>query len=403
MIWKMRLLGLGVLLFLACNVVLVFSSDKIGRTYYVDDWTAVKKQDLLETMPAEGVLAPKEEQHVYYDSATGKFNGFKVEKGDKVQPGDAIYEFSPEDITSAKEAYQIEKEKLENELVSIEKNINDLEIMRRSLAAVPSEENDQNSDKYMAQLIQKDILEKEMQKDTLESEIGKYEDLIGAAEESLLNLEAVSEIAGTVKSINHDLSNPVATIVSNEHIAEGVFSEEEVKKASEGMRVLITNVNTGKKVSGTIEKVLTYPESKPSPKKESRYAFRAVLDGEPENQSIHGEHVAMKIILNEIKGTLTVPSKAVRKSNKGSFSYMIRQDGNLEKRKVKSGITIAKTQEIKDGASAGELVLLERPPFLKSGYPFITPIEISRINKKDFKSAGKKNMLKISVRGIVAN
>ncbi|PAE25753.1 efflux RND transporter periplasmic adaptor subunit [Bacillus sp. 7894-2] len=403
MTWKVRLLVIGGTLFLACNIALIFwKSDKISRTYYIDEWTAVKKQDLLETMPAKGVLTPKEEQHLYYENTTGTFKSFLVEKGDEVQPGTGLFEYSPDDIALTKENFQIEKEKLEREQISIESHIRDLESTQRTLALTPAEEDEPNPNAYMIQTIERDIEEKELQISRLESEIQKYDDMIYAADESLSNLTVESEIAGTVKSIKNDLTNPVVTIISNEQKVEGVFTEQEIHKATEGMKVYIIPKGSNKKIDGTLEKILNYPTSEPHAETESRYEFTIAMNETPEFESFHGEHVDLRIVTNEVENTLTIPAQAVKREKKGAYTYAIQQNGRLERKVIETGLKIGQTQEVKEGVEKGELVLLDRPPFLKSGFPFATPMEPAKLKKKDVKDLRKKDMLKYAARGFLS-
>lgn len=403
MTWKTRLLVGAVVLFLACNIILLFlKDDKINRTYHADEWTAVKKQDLLETMPAKGVLAPKEEQHFYYENSAGTFKGFLVEKGDEVQQGTGLFEYSPDDLTLAKEEFQIEKEKLENEQDNLESHIDDLESMQRTLSSAPVEEDQPNPNVYMIQTLERDIYEKELQISRIDSEIEKYEDLIEAADESILQLTVESEIDGTVKSIKHDLTNPVVTVISNEQKVTGILSEQEIKIATEGMKVFITPEGSNKKINGTVEKILNHPTSEPHAETESRYEFSIVLDESNELESFHGEHVDVRIVTNEVLDTLTVPEEAVKKVKKGQFTYAIQTNGRVDRKKIELGLKIHQTQEVKEGVEKGELVLLERPPFLKSGFPFITSVEPGKLKKKDFEELRKKEILKYTARGFLS-
>lgn len=402
MTWKARLLIIGVTLFLACNMALIFlKSDKIGRTYYIDEWTAVKKQDLLETMPAKGVLAPMEEHHHYYEDTKGTFKGFLVEKGDEVQAGTGLFEYSPDDIALTKENFQIEKEKLEREQAGIESHISELERMQRTLALTPAEEDESNPNDYMIQTIERDIAEKELQVSRIESEVQKYEDLMEAADESLSSLAVESEIAGTVKSIRTDLANPVVTIISDEKKVEGIFTEQEIHKAAEGMKVFIIPKGSNKKIDGTLEKISDHPTSEPHAETESRYEFTISMNEQPEFESFHGEHVDLRIVTNEVENTLTVPAQAVKKSKKGTYTYAIGHSGRLERKAIKIGLNIGQTQEVKEGVESGELVLLDRPPFLKTESSFATPLKLAKLKKKDVKDVRKKEMMKYTARGIL--
>ncbi|RBP94397.1 HlyD family secretion protein [Cytobacillus firmus] len=401
--WKIGALSIATTVFLAVNMVLVLKSEKVGRTYYVDKWTDVKEQDIIETLPAKGVYVPKEEQHVYYDSKNGTFEGFLVNKGDDVEPGTGLFAYSPEDITLTKEKFEIEVEKLEKEQSDMESHINELEYMQAGLMRNSlTDDTSIMSNEYMIQTIEQNIKEKELEVSRIENEIEKYEDLVNAAEESLLNLTVTSEISGTIKDIQHDLGNPIVTVISDEQRVEGTLTEDEVKQIIEGMKVFITREGTNEKVNGTIEKILTYPTSKPDVDKKSKYAFSILLDEPSENQILHGEHAQVKVVLNEIIDTRTVPFDSIKKYNNKFYAFTITNTGRLEKRELQLGVKIDQTQEIKDGLIKGEKVVQERPPFLKAGTPLITPLNPAKIDKKGLKKLGAKEKWKYTARGFLS-
>ncbi|UQX53764.1 efflux RND transporter periplasmic adaptor subunit [Cytobacillus pseudoceanisediminis] len=168
------------------------------------------------------------------------------------------------------------------------------------------------------------------------------------------------------------------------------------------MKVFIIPKGSNKKIDGTLEKVLKYPTSEPHAETESRFEFTIAMNEAPEFESFHGEHVDLRIVTNEVEDTLTVPAEAVKKVKKGSYTYAIQQNGRLERKTIETGLKIGKTQEVKEGVETGELVLLERPPFLKTGFPFITPLEVAKLKKKDLKDLRKKDMLKYAARGLLS-
>lgn len=401
--WKTGALTIAATVFLAANIVLVLKNEKISRTFYVDKWTDVKEQDIIETLPAKGVYVPKEEQHVYYDSKNGTFEGFLVNKGDDVEPGTGLFTYSPDDISLTKEKFEIEIEKLEKEQSDMESHISELEYMQAGLMGnYLADDTSMMSNEYMIQTIEQNIKEKELEASRIENEIEKYEDLAAAAEESLLNLTVTSEISGTIKDIQHDLGNPIVTVISSEQRVEGTLTEDEVKQILEGMKVFITREGTNEKVNGTIEKIFTYPTAKPDADKDSEYAFSILLDEPGENQILHGEHAQVKVVLNEIIDTRTIPFDSIKKYNNQFFAFTIANTGRLEKRQLQLGVKIDQTQEIKDGLSKGEKVVQERPPFLRAGSPLITPLNPAKLEKKAFKKLDAKEKWKYIARGMLS-
>ncbi|WP_226618637.1 efflux RND transporter periplasmic adaptor subunit [Cytobacillus firmus] len=401
--WKTGALTIAATVFLAANIVLVLKNEKISRTFYVDKWTDVKEQDIIETLPAKGVYVPKEEQHVYYDSKNGTFEGFLVNKGDDVEPGTGLFTYSPEDISLTKKKFEIEIEKLEKEQSDMESHISELEYMQAGLMGnYLADDTSTMSNEYMIQTIEQNIKEKELEVSRIENEIEKYEDLAAAAEESLLNLTVTSEISGTIKDIQHDLGNPIVTVISSEQRVEGTLTEDEVKQILEGMKVFITREGTNEKVNGTIEKIFTYPTAKPDADKDSEYAFSILLDEPGENQILHGEHAQVKVVLNEIIDTRTIPFDSIKKYNHQFFAFTIANTGRLEKRQLQLGVKIDQTQEIKDGLFKGEKVVQERPPFLRAGSPLITPLNPAKIDKRGFKKLDAKEKWKYTARGMLS-
>ncbi|MBD7938536.1 hypothetical protein H9655_15980 [Cytobacillus sp. Sa5YUA1] len=126
--WKLiTTLALSISIFLSVNIVLIFKGGKdISRVNYITKWISVKEQDLLEIIPSVDVFIPKEEQHIYYNSSNGSFDRFLVQKGESVEPGTELFQYSPNELNATRESYQAEIDRLRKEITSIDQHISEM-------------------------------------------------------------------------------------------------------------------------------------------------------------------------------------------------------------------------------------------------------------------------------------
>ncbi|MDQ0269218.1 efflux RND transporter periplasmic adaptor subunit [Cytobacillus purgationiresistens] len=415
--WKL-IIALAITIFLTVNIVLIFKGGgDISRINYITKWTSVQEQDLLETLPSAGVYIPKEEQHIYYDMNNGRFDGFLVEEGDAVEPGAELFEYSPADINATRATFEAEIDRLRKEITSIDQHISDMKSMQTGLSTIPSRttrtaaDNDDkdneaaaafNTNLYISQSIERDIKDKEWEKRKFENEIAKYEDLKQTSDANLMQLAVTSELSGTIQDIKHELTNPVITIISNEQLIEGNLTEDEVQQIIPGMKVFITYANSNTQINGTVDKVFTYPNEKPEVGKDSTYRFTVQLDDQLEQADIHGQHVDLKIVTNEVAQALTIPAKALKKKSDNYYSYIMGAGGLLERRKVEPGLKLKQTQEVVTGLQHGELVVMERPLFIKANQPYITRMAPSKNSKSSYQELTGEEIFKSIAKGFLA-
>ena len=390
--WKTIMITVLAILLVGVNLFLIIKDNsKVDKTLYVSSWTSAIEQDLEETMVTEGISAPQEEQYVYYDDSKGSFEGFMVKEGEEVSSGSELFYYKTDSYVDAIAHLEAEKE-------SVLKQLDGLEDRKDSLDSLLTSSSAEMEEFFLMSesSIEMEIYETEAEINRLEGELEKYEDQIDSIDGKLPYLHEISDIDGTVKEINKDLSNPVITIASMEPIIEGKVPEAEHKKLQPGLEVLISLKNSNKNYKGIIETISAFPEGKPSVEKESTYPFTVVLN-EPIEDLVHGAHVDVKIITEEVIDAITVPSESVHKSQ-----VHILQDGKVAKREVKSGLKVKETQEIESGLEVEEVVVREPVSFEGETISFYTPLQFNQWEKEMYGDMRKLEIVKLVGKGILA-
>lgn len=376
-------------LFVVANLYLIFKKDsEVKRMEYIDEWVAVKGQSLTQSKNKEGVVIPSDVEHVYL---SGELQQFLVKEGEKVEAGTPLLEYSSRDTEDAVKGYKAELAKLEIGRDAIQANIEQLEELEAGLSTEKDESN-----AAMASSVQAQIYEKELQLSQLEGEMAKYEELVANGDERLSSLTVSSSISGVVKEINQDLKNPVMTIVSNEKQLEGALNEKEAQQMEEGMKVFVTSNAFKGKVEGVISEVAAYPSAEPDVDKESRYRFTVMFNEQPETDLLTGSHVLAKIITKEVVDALTLPASVVRDKS----AFVLKSNGTIEKREVKTGLHIGKIVEMKSGVELDELVVRD-PGKINNDTAFYTPISMKKLEKTTLQQMPKTEILLHLARGIL--
>ena len=390
--WKTIMITFLAILLVGVNLFLIIKDNsKVDKTLYVSSWTSAIEQDLEETMVTEGISAPQEEQYVYYDDSKGSFEGFMVKEGEEVSSGSELFYYKTDSYVDAIAHLEAEKE-------SVLKQLDGLEDRKDSLDSLLTSSSAEMEEFFLMSesSIEIEIYETEAEINRLEGELEKYEDQIDSIDGKLPYLHEISDIDGTVKEINKDLSNPVITIASMEPVIKGKVPEAEHNKLQPGLDVLISLKNSNKNYKGIIETISAFPEGKPSVEKESTYPFTVVLN-EPIEDLVHGAHVDVKIITEEVIDAITVPSESVHKSQ-----VHILQDGKVAKREVKSGLKVKETQEIESGLEVEEVVVREPVSFEGETISFYTPLQFNQWEKEMYGDMRKLEIVKLVGKGILA-
>lgn len=402
MSWKKWTVIVVSALFMIGNFYLIYKKDsEIKRISYVDTWTTVKKQNLVESQLDEGLITPVEEEFIYYEENSGDFAAFLVKEGDQVEENTPIIELSSVDIDSAINQRELEISRLEEDIEALEDNIDSLDDLLSDIESSTTEENE-SSNTVMANSIEIEIYEKELQVSRLEAELDNQETALASMDESLSSLTIKSKIAGIVKEIRHDLNNPIVTITSNDLQVEATLTEQEISTFEEGMEVVVSSNLYKGKLKGTISSISTLPKSEPKEKKETSYSYKIQLNEQPSSPIPLGSNVALKIITNEVNDALTVSTKSIKEKSTKSYMYVMMANGTIERRQIETGITLNQVREIKANAEEGEKVVLDSNT-LKNKTMFYTSLQTKKLKKSAFQEIGKRNALKLVVKGLLVN
>ena len=85
----------------------------------------------------------------------------------------------------------------------------------------------------------------------------------------------------------------------------------------------------------------------------------------PDRQLLPGEKTKVKVLLDVLEGTMTVPDIAVQKDYNGSYVYVVSLDGKVERHQVSLGERIGHLIVVTDGVAPGELVAVDGFELLK--------------------------------------
>jgi HlyD family secretion protein len=410
---KKRLLlitGIFTIALIAGNLFLILKSDsKIQRTAYVSEWEKTSKGDLKETYKTEGVVTSSEEHYVYFDEKIGSFNQFLVKEGDQVKTGDPLFEYDSFNIDEDKRNLEADLDKTEEQIESIEDHIDELRSFISVIEAKGTftDVNDQDDTNSKLSLygsvveVEKEIYNKELEKELLEKEAALIEKQIDNINEQTNRLKVMSNFDGIVTKVKKDLSDPVIIIQSTTHAVKGLLDEKEISLIDTGMPAYIYPTLNDLKLEGFVSKVIPYPEKEPSLKNESLYPFYLELNEESKDL-YPGIHTGISIVTNELKDAVIISSKAAKKKKDKNFVYLISSGGSLSKQIIEPGIKVNNRQQVVKGLT-GEEFLAISPAFPAgvSSTDFITPIKTRDINKKSVKSLTKKEVIKYTFTGFI--
>jgi HlyD family secretion protein len=391
-------------LFMIGNLYLIYKKDSsIKRISYVDKWTTVKEQNLVESEIDEGLMAPVEEEYIYYEENTGDFEAFLVKEGDRVEENTPILELSSVNIDAAISQKELEISKLEEELEALEDNIDRLDDLLSDIESSTTEDTEgtESSNTILASSLEIEIYEKELQLSRLEAELNQQETALASIDESLSSLTLNSKISGTIKEIRQDLSNPIVTITSNSLQVEGTLSEKEMATFEEGMKVYVTSDLQKDKMEGTIASISTLPKADPNEKKDTQYSYIIQLNEQPGSLVPLGSHVGLKIITNEVNDALTLTTKAIKEKGANSYVYVLMANGTIQRRQIETGVHLNHVKEIKTNVEEGEKVVLTANT-LRNKMKFYTSLQPKKLKKSDFKEMGKRKAMKTALKGFVS-
>ncbi len=155
----------------------------------------------------------------------------------------------------------------------------------------------------------------------------------------------------------------VSTLVSIKQVLVKVgIIEKQVDKVYPGQKMLVTvDAYPGNIFEGTIESIspIIIGESK-------TFEITAKIPN-PDSLLLPGMFARTRVITYEADDAISVPNDALIKSNTGFQLFVVNKDNVAEARDVQVGYVSTENTQIESGLTAGEVVIVQKPPELKAG------------------------------------
>lgn len=453
---KVMLWSLLAALVIGINTYLVFQKNSVQRSFYVTDWGKVRTGDLIQTLNKPGKTAPAEDHHVYFDQEQGVFQQFLVQKGDEVQDGTPLYEYT---VTNAKENRQTlegKVDELEGMQEDLESHLQQLKQLKASAAADSDDDTNKedeapdtdeeslnpeskkpgdkpklspelkksleekpalepdpektpdenpeldpkakadsasNASSGIEYSIQLEIAQTQLQIDRTASQIEAYQNQI----QDLKDHETVkvkSQHAGTVKDLSDDLKNPVATIASDKLLVQGTLGEQDAQVVKKGMKTVITSDLFNKDVEGKVQGIDKLPEGEPSIHQDSSYPFTVQFNSK-EKGIKPGYHVNLDIVTAQALDAVAIPDQVMASKGEQPYSWVLSNQGTTDKRALKTGLNVDGKYEVKSGLKQGEWMAKHPDQIKQNGATFFTPLRWKHIHPSVLQQVGRAMLSRI--------
>ncbi|WP_102336390.1 efflux RND transporter periplasmic adaptor subunit [Salimicrobium jeotgali] len=400
-----RIIGTAVILFIAANILLVFfdHQDKVAEKSYVKEWSRSFTADVSEYVETKGMFASADRQEVYFDKEKGSFSGFLVQKGDKVEKGEELYEYEVKN-------YEAERKELESEITLLEEEIRAIEDYLRDVRFYSIEEPDTDIEDesydypapstYVETEFEKEeqTAEKEMELARKEAELAMFEDRLNQLEQGGETIAVTSTFEGTVSDVAETLNNPVLTIQSSELLIQGKLSESDRTEVSEGMPVLAKTPEGDRIAEGNVSLLHEFPEES-GLEEESSYGFEAAINTNTE-ELLAGYHTNLDIITASSPETTAVFEKTLV-TETPPFVWIMNEEGILEKRPVTTGLSEGEKTEITEGMQPDEWLAVKNKGTLTAGTPFVSPLDTEHLDMKRLFSVDPETIFTYGLLGLI--
>ncbi|MHC8523565.1 efflux RND transporter periplasmic adaptor subunit [Rossellomorea sp. H39__3] len=391
------------LVFVGVNTYLIEKADsRVEREVRINHWELSRQETLREMLYKPGVVIPEEDQYLYFNDESATFKKFLVKEGEQIKSGTPLYEYEVTDQFQQRDVLKSEVEKLEEDASNVKDSISELSKLISSLPSSSSDEKDAPIEAGALQSeydIKREMVSKQLEADQLENQIKSLERQIAAIDSYETTLTVESSVSGTVKSLSHEIQNPLITIASDSTVVTTDLTEKEVDEVKENLNVRV-NHDEKKSLEGVITKVDRLPKADPHLKTESLYPAEVQVQ---EAQWRPGQHVSLSIIMEEAKDAVTVPVSAIEKVDDQSYLWMMTKNGTVKKRKIETGLEVDGRQAITSGVKAGEMYVEEPDEIasLKDQERFITALDWRRLKIRDFKTLDRADVYTNLMLGIL--
>jgi len=301
------------------------------------EYTEVKRQTIVSSISASGVLAGKETANLRFKSP-GKLAYINVKAGDKVFTGQTLASLDTTDLSIT---LQQTENNLKDKQTTLDKIYDDIHLFQYGNMGTNGETEAQRALRTTAEVARDNTY-----------------DTVRAAREALLNASIFSPISGIVTRTDITAGQVVSTtdlITQVVDISELYFDaevdESDISKISLGQKARVTlNSYNDKGFTGTVSQIK--PITKTASSGATVVIIRIKLDN-PKIDFISDLNGQAEIEINHSENALSIPQDALVDEK-----YVYTQNGKgVKKVEVKTGISSDIDIEIKSGLSENEKVV----------------------------------------------
>lgn len=442
---RKRLQIVAVVLFIGVNIFLVYSDDggKVDRITYISDWTAVFQSNLEKKLHTTGVLAPAQENHVYFDPSTGDFEAFAVKEGSSVQAGDALFSYKVARYEEAMSKLLEQRTQLEEEIAAVEQAITQMTALQ-----IP-DVNEADAglkrieevlkitiprDPIQAKLVkQQYLLEKEKEVAQKQAALASVNRQLAELKETGDTVTVKSPYTGVITQLSEQLNNPIITVASPELHVTGELTEQERVYVKKDLSADIEVAELNKSLTGTVREVSDIPKEKANVKTSSIYPFIIELkepneqnsagggvdetkkneqNKKPRDKKTPGQEQLQSVTERELLpgyhvniDIITATAEQAPVLNKAAIfhkeAWKMTESGTIIRQQLTTGVEEGDQIEIASGLDIGDKVALQPESQLRSQAAFITPLKWENGFKSTMSPNGV-NWFEFFVTGIVS-
>ncbi|GAK13571.1 efflux RND transporter periplasmic adaptor subunit [Geomicrobium sp. JCM 19039] len=340
----------------------------------VVDTVTATEETLYESIIANGIVEPLENQSYYEEAQHGTLTDIHVEVGDQVQEGDLLMTYEDEEMArqivtmrNSLDRLMLEIEQYDDRISSVETDIAN----ERNQANDEDEEDPFNQSDQLISQLQSERDNLEFQRRTTNLQYSEQQEELEYYEGEEFH-EVYSDVPGTVtKRISPDMAAEGESLIhiqsEDQWTIQGTVTEYDLVQLTEGMEVEVEpNVMPGDRFSGTLTELGTSPASEDDPllieeANVTSYPYEILLE-EGSEELLHGFHVNAYFEIEAESDAVLLPEHVIElevdpfTQEEMQYVYVI-VDGLAMQRLVETGVTSEQGTQMISGVTPGDSVI----------------------------------------------
>lgn len=363
------LIGVAVVAIIAVAVMLnLFAAPKTQMVT-----AAVTRGDLEQTVLATGVLEPAKLINVGAQ-ASGQVKKLYVELGDTVKMGDPIADIDARTQTNTVQNAQAALSNVTAQRSAASASLTEAQLnydrQKRLYDAGAAAKADLDS-------AQAQLANARASLAAASAQIKQANLTLNTAETNLGYTKIVAPMDGTIvaivteegQTVNANQSAPTIVMLAqlDKMTVSAEISEADVSKVTEGQEVYFTTLgDTRTKHYATLRTVAPAPTSiesttsSSSSSSTSAVYYNGLFDVDNADGKLKtGMTAQVNIVLASAKDAITVPASALERKGRGEYVVkVVKENGEIEQRAVKVGLSTSVTAQVTEGLKVGEKVVV---------------------------------------------